>query len=59
MVAVPGEDADLWRLMLQGTSLGLSIVSSIVAAYGGRVTVESELGRGSTFRVVLPSLARC
>jgi PAS domain S-box-containing protein len=39
---------------IQGTGLGLSIVSSIVAAHGGSVTVDSELGRGSTFRVTLP-----
>jgi two-component system, OmpR family, phosphate regulon sensor histidine kinase PhoR len=40
---------------VQGTGLGLSIVSSIVAAHGGSVTVESEVGRGSTFRVTLPA----
>ena len=40
---------------IPGTGLGLNIVSSIVAAHGGEVGLESELGRGSTFRVVLPS----
>ena len=39
---------------IPGTGLGLNIVSSIVAAHGGAVTLESELGRGSTFRVTLP-----
>ena len=39
---------------IPGTGLGLNIVSSIVTAHGGRVTLTSELGRGSTFRVVLP-----
>jgi signal transduction histidine kinase len=34
--------------------LGLFIVSEIVKAHGGRVTVESELGAGTTFRVRIP-----
>ncbi len=37
-----------------GLGLGLFIVREIVEAHGGKVTVESELGRGSTFRVALP-----
>jgi signal transduction histidine kinase len=36
-----------------GCGLGLSIVKSIVEAHGGRVTVESRLGEGSTFSVTL------
>ena len=37
-----------------GTGLGLAIVHSIVTAAGGQVTVESQVGHGSTFRVRLP-----
>jgi two-component system, OmpR family, phosphate regulon sensor histidine kinase PhoR len=38
-----------------GTGLGLSIVKHIVENHGGAVQVESELGRGSTFVVQLPT----
>ena len=39
----------------QGTGLGLSISRNIIASHGGRIEVTSELGRGSTFRIVLPA----
>jgi two-component system, OmpR family, phosphate regulon sensor histidine kinase PhoR len=39
---------------LGGTGLGLSIVKHIAEAHGGRVSVDSQAGAGSTFRVHLP-----
>jgi len=37
-----------------GTGLGLAIVQSVVSDHHGKITVESEPGRGSTFRIELP-----
>jgi signal transduction histidine kinase len=42
---------------LGGTGLGLAITRSIVERHGGRVTVRSELGEGSTFTISLPAPA--
>ncbi len=39
---------------IRGTGLGLSIVKHIALIHGGKVEVESEEGRGSTFRVYIP-----
>lgn len=47
---VPGQSQD------HGTGLGLAIVREIVTAHGGTVAVESDVGKGTTFRISLPVL---
>jgi signal transduction histidine kinase len=45
-----------WSRAEPGLGLGLSLVKAVVVAHGGRVEVESEIDRGSTFRVILPGV---
>lgn len=60
----PEEQGKIWqrfyrpedplRAQAGGLGVGLSVVKSVTEAHGGRVWVESEPGRGSTFTVLLP-----
>ena len=38
-----------------GSGIGLSIVHAVVVAYGGRIDVESELGKGTKFALIFPT----
>ena len=40
---------------IPGTGLGLAIVKNAVEMHGGEITVASQLGEGTTFKVSLPS----
>jgi len=41
----------------EGTGLGLAVSGSIVAAHGGRIELETSVGRGTTFRVIMTAMA--
>lgn len=42
----------------KGTGMGLAISHGIIASYGGIITVESELGKGTTFHIYFPVVDR-
>ena len=44
-------------MKIEGTGIGLSVVKTIVDQHHGQILVESKLGKGSAFTIVLPVLA--
>lgn len=58
-IGIPKENLNkifepLFSTKIKGTGLGLAVVASIVAGHGGKIGVESEVGRGTMFTVKLP-----
>jgi signal transduction histidine kinase len=56
---IPGENMEklfqpLFTTKAKGQGLGLPVCKRFVEAHGGEITVESEVGRGSTFTIRIP-----
>jgi signal transduction histidine kinase len=52
------QQTDIGARQLDGTGLGLALSKRLIELHGGRIWVESELGRGSMFTFALPAGSR-
>ena len=52
-----GRSADAEAQKIDGVGLGLTIVSELLKLQGGKLTIDSETGRGSVFTAVFPVAA--
>lgn len=62
-VGIPKEDVGkifdpFFTTKPEGSGLGLAVVYRIVEKHGGKISVESEVGRGTTFRILVPTGGR-
>ena len=60
-VGIPAENLSkifepLFTTKEMGTGFGLAIVASIVEGHKGKVEVESKVGEGATFKILLPAV---
>ena len=46
------KNSDIYNV--KGVGIGLALVKQLMEKHGGRITVKSQLGEGSTFRLVFP-----
>lgn len=50
------QQVDRHRMEQQGVGVGLAIAMELIRLHGGEITVDSQLGRGSTFTIRLPTI---
>ncbi|EAX47702.1 histidine kinase [Thermosinus carboxydivorans Nor1] len=54
---LPNLGVPFYTAKVNGTGLGLSIAYSIINAHNGRIEVNSQVGQGTTFRILIPAVS--